>query len=218
MKAEFWHSKWENNEIGFHQPDVNAYLAQYWSCLGLQGDETVLVPLCGKSQDMVWLHRRGHSVLGVELSEKALADFLLENDLDARTAEHHQFCGYELQDMTLFCGDFFHLSAVDCRAVKAVYDRAALIALPLEGRRRYAAHLRDILPPDVPIMLIGLDYEQAKRQGPPFAVPDEEVRDLFGDDYDIDILATASFERKGVFTLETAYRLLPKSSAMGGNI
>ncbi len=106
MKADFWHRKWARDEIGFHQPGVNALLKTYWPMLGVAQGAAVLVPLCGKSQDMVWLHATGHPVLGVELSEKALADFLTENDLNGRPAQHDRFCGYELEDMTLFCGDF----------------------------------------------------------------------------------------------------------------
>lgn len=213
MKADFWHRKWENDEIGFHQPGVNGLLETYWSQLGLRRGEAVLVPLCGKSQDMVWLHAAGHPVLGVELSEKALADFLAENGLQGRSAQHDRFCGYELDDMTLFCGDFFHLSAEDCQGVKAVYDRAALVALPPEMRVQYADHMKAILDKAVPMLLIGLDYDQALKAGPPFSVPESEIRDLFGDRYQVEVLQSDTFERKGVATTETVYRLMPLNPA-----
>lgn len=213
MKADFWHRKWARDEIGFHQPGVNALLKTYWPMLGVAQGAAVLVPLCGKSQDMVWLHAAGHPVLGVELSEKALADFLTENGLNGRPAQHDRFCGYELEDMTLFCGDFFHLSADDCEGVQAVYDRAALVALPSKMRRRYAEHMTAILGATVPMLLIGLEYDQTLKAGPPFSVPEREIRDLFGDRYQIEVLHSENFERKGVSTTETVYRLTPLNPA-----
>lgn len=213
MKADFWHRKWARDEIGFHQPGVNALLKTYWPTLGVAEGAAVLVPLCGKSQDMVWLHASGHPVLGVELSEKALADFLTENDLNGRPAQHDRFCGYELDDMTLFCGDFFHLCADDCEGVQAVYDRAALVALPPEMCRRYAEHMTAILGATVPMLLIGLEYDQTLKAGPPFSVPESEIRDLFVDRYQIEVLHWETFERKSVSTTETVYRLTPLNPA-----
>ena len=48
MDAKHWHQRWENNEIGFHEGDVNRYLDQYFTNLNLQQGDTVFVPLCGK--------------------------------------------------------------------------------------------------------------------------------------------------------------------------
>jgi thiopurine S-methyltransferase len=73
----------------------------------------------------------------------------------------------------------------DC---SALYDRAALIALPAEMRERYAAHLKRILPKESHGLVITLDYDQAQMSGPPFAVLDDEVRRLFGDSWALKIL------------------------------
>jgi thiopurine S-methyltransferase len=34
MEAEFWHNRWEENQIGWHQPDGNILLTQYFGELG----------------------------------------------------------------------------------------------------------------------------------------------------------------------------------------
>lgn len=72
MKSEFWHDRWLNSQIGFHQSEVNSYLQEHWS-EHFQDRGTVFVPLCGKSRDMVWLCDQGHTVIGSELSAIAPA-------------------------------------------------------------------------------------------------------------------------------------------------
>ena len=81
MKAEFWLERWQRNEIGFHQGEINAHLQDYWDRVGLKEGGEVFVPLCGKSNDMLWLRAQGHRVLGVELSPLAVEAFFVENQL-----------------------------------------------------------------------------------------------------------------------------------------
>ena len=63
----------------------------------------------------------------------------------------------------------------------AVYDRAALIALPPEQRADYVAHLDRLLPGARRTLLVTLQYPQEQMQGPPFSVAEREVRALFTD-------------------------------------
>lgn len=46
MEKDFWLERWEREEIGFHQNEVNPYLRQYWQELHLARDSVVFVPLC----------------------------------------------------------------------------------------------------------------------------------------------------------------------------
>ena len=48
---EFWHNKWAENKIGFHLEDVNPLLIEYWETLSIERQHSVLVPLCGKTED-----------------------------------------------------------------------------------------------------------------------------------------------------------------------
>ncbi len=84
MEPAFWHKRWADNQIGFHQGQVNSYLQTHWPALGLETGSRVLVPLCGKSLDLVWLAGQGYRVLGVELSRRAVEDFFREHGLEAR--------------------------------------------------------------------------------------------------------------------------------------
>ncbi|MGY2439024.1 thiopurine S-methyltransferase [Pseudomonas sp. SDO52101_S400] len=215
MQPEFWHKKWESNQIGFHQPEVNPYLLRHWPDLTISVQARVLVPLCGKSLDLLWLAGQGHRVLGVELSERAVEDFFREQKLQPQINEEGGFKVYRAGAIELWCGDFFALSANDVADCTALYDRAALIALPAPMRERYAAHLLSILPAGVSGLLITLDYDQQQMSGPPFAVEDAEVRRLFGGNWQVraleeqDVLSeSGKFLQAGVTRLEErVYRL-----------
>ncbi|WP_223483801.1 thiopurine S-methyltransferase [Pseudomonas sp. A-RE-19] len=188
MQPEFWHKRWASNQIGFHLPEVNPHLQRFWPALSLEEGTRVLVPLCGKSLDLLWLAHRGHEVLGIELSEKAVEDFFNEHQFDPDVSEQGPFKVYRAGSIELWCGDFFELTAGDVADCSALYDRAALIALPPAMRERYAAHLIRILPKDSLGLLITLDYDQTQMDGPPFAVLDDEVQRLFGDVWALKIL------------------------------
>lgn len=179
MEADFWHERWERGEIGFHKSRVNPLLQRWWPSLGVSAPARVLVPLCGKSLDMLWLREQGHPVIGVELSRLALADFIKEHALACQWQQRDGFEVARCDTLELYCGDFFALQADHLEGVAVVYDRAALIALPPPLRQRYVAHLRAHLPAGWKMLLVTLDYPQHDRPGPPFSVPDEEVRSLF---------------------------------------
>ncbi|MBT2294394.1 thiopurine S-methyltransferase [Pseudomonas fluorescens] len=187
MEPEFWHKRWSTNQIGFHLPEVNPYLQRFWPQLGVGQGTRVLVPLCGKTLDLLWLAHQGYSVLGVELSEKAAADFFLEHQLEPSVSEEGAFKVFRAADIEIRCGDFFALSPEDVSDCTALYDRAALIALPGPMRERYAAHLQTILPQCVGL-LITLDYAQDEMPGPPFSVGDDEVQKLLGKDWRLEVL------------------------------
>ncbi|WP_415889507.1 thiopurine S-methyltransferase [Neptuniibacter sp. SY11_33] len=177
MEHDFWHQKWSEGRIGFHQPEVNAYLVSYWERLCLAGGDKVFVPLCGKSKDMLWLRDRGHDVLGVELNPSACLDFFAESGLVAETGDAVKFISHRCENLNLICGDFFALSKESLADVKGVYDRAALVALPKDMRADYANKLIELLPKGVKILLVTLEFDRP--QGPPFSVSGEEVNSLF---------------------------------------
>jgi thiopurine S-methyltransferase len=215
MQPEFWHKKWDSGQIGFHLPEVNPYLQRHWA---VPETARVLVPLCGKSLDLAWLAGRGHQVLGVELSEKAIEEFFSEHQVQPQISEKGAFKVYRSDAIELWCGDFFALTASDVADCTAIYDRAALIALPAPMRERYAAHLQRILPQDVHGLLITLDYDQAQISGPPFAVGDDEVQRLLGDVWQVQVLEeqdvlgeSGKFLQAGVTRLEErVYRVSPR--------
>ncbi len=215
MEKEFWLERWEREEIGFHEKEVNAYLTRFWHELHLNHDNAVFVPLCGKSVDMQWLREQGHPVTGVELSEIAARTFFKENAYTPKFSSNAKFKQYEANDIRILCGDFFDLSRDDLAGIKAVYDRASMVALPPEIRQRYAQHLASILPPTSQILLVTFDYPQSEMPGPPFALTAAEVDFLYREYADIRLLAQIDvlaqnprFQKRGLTRLQESIYLL----------
>ena len=179
MDAEFWLKRWREGATGFHMTRVTPLLTKHWPAFGLPSSTRVLVPLCGKSLDMVWLAAQGHRVLGVELAPMAVEQFFSEQGL--RPSEHVSSMGrhYVAGNIEIICGDIFDVDAQTLSTCGAAFDRGALVALPKELRLRYATHVYGNLARDYRGMLLTLEYEQSRMQGPPFSIPEVEVRSLF---------------------------------------
>ena len=215
MEPGFWHERWQQGRIGFHQDRPLPLLCKHWPALGFPANARVFVPLCGKSLDMAWLADRGHRILGVELSELAVQQFFDERGLapevrDTQYGRHYTAGPYEL-----IAGDAFELDADVLAGCSAVYDRAALIALPPDLRQRYAQTAWRRLPAGCTGLLVTLEYPQEQKDGPPFSVEEPEVRQLLEPDWSVsvlerrDILADEDrFSEAGVSALHTTvYRV-----------
>ena len=209
MQADFWHDRWDKQAIGFHQTEINRFLLKYWSHLKVANNSQVFVPLCGKSSDMLWLREQGHDVFGIELSGDAVKDFFIENKRQVNEIKHTVFQVSESDNIQLYQGDFFQLTNQDCAGVSAVYDRAALIALPKQMRQDYVNHLINILPSIVPILLVTVEYEQDKLSGPPFSVVEAEVHSLFQANYQIQKLEEVVSDFRGLVATEKVFILTP---------
>lgn len=181
MDPEFWHERWARGEIGFHQDDFNAHMQAFTGRLELHPGAHIFVPLCGKSLDLLWLLRQGYRVTGVEFNPRAVTDFFSENGLSARASRIPGGQLFQAAGLAVYCADFFATQFPGMAAIDAVYDRAALVALPPAMRQAYAQRLVGLLDPGVRILLVTLDYPQHEMPGPPFAVKLDEVAGLYGE-------------------------------------
>ncbi|OOE41639.1 thiopurine S-methyltransferase [Salinivibrio kushneri] len=176
MEQEFWHQRWAENQIGFHRDTVHPMLIRHWPSLAPQSDETVLVPLCGKSIDLNWLAEKHQHVIGVELSEIAVRAFFSENlytpQVYRAPSGHTHYCFDELE---LINGDFF---TARLSPMPLIYDRAALVAMPPAMRAQYVSHIRTLLAPGGRLLLITLFYPQAD-DTPPFSIDASVVEEAF---------------------------------------
>ncbi len=179
MDAEFWLSRWRDQRIGFHQTRITPPLEKFWPTLELRPDSRVLVPLCGKSLDMLWLAARGHSVLGVELAELAVEQFFADNALEPSIHQSSAGRHYVAGPIEIICGDIFDLDPGTLAQCQGVFDRAALIALPEHMRGDYVTMVYGQLADDYQGLLVTLDYPQAQMDGPPFSVDDAQVQALY---------------------------------------
>ncbi len=183
----FWQQRWVNNQTGFHEAQVNEYLEKHQALLTLPDGGSVFLPLCGKSQDIIWLSELGFKVIGVECSELAVTAFFTENNLEPVVTEQGDFKVWKTTNITIYCGDFYQLQASWFDTVTAIFDRAALVALPQEQRTIYVEQLQKLCP-RATILFVSLEYPQAEMSGPPFAVVEDEVRELFHTSYNINLI------------------------------
>ena len=200
MDAEFWHQRWRNNEIGFHQEQPAPLLQKHWPAVAAPAGSRVFVPLAGKSVDMLWLASQGHRVLGVELSPLAVEQFFAAHALEPDIVESDYGTHYIAGDIELIRGDVFALDAAALADCTAVYDRAALVALPAELRRRYVDEIYARLPADCCGLLITLVYPAHEKDGPPFTVTEAEVRERYAPLWNIDLL-----ERRDILSTEPRF-------------
>lgn len=174
--SEDWHDRWAQGRTGWHEADGNAGLKVHWpySNTNNAGRKRVLVPLCGKTPDLIWLTKRGHQVVGIELSEIAIRQFFAENDLSFEVDEGEHLDRYRAEEipLTLYRGDYFQF---DDEPFDALFDRGALVALPDTLRAAYVEHTRKLLRPGATKMVITLEYDQTITPGPPFAISSEEI-------------------------------------------
>ncbi|GBR60278.1 thiopurine S-methyltransferase [Acetobacter senegalensis DSM 18889] len=213
MDAQFWNMKWQKNQIGFHLPAVNPLLVKYFPVLELKEGARVFVPLCGKTLDIHWLLQRGMNVVGVELSQIAVEQLFSELALTPQITDvaPNMQC-FQAKNLTIFVGDIFALSRVLVGSVQAIYDRAALVALPPAMRATYAEHLMDISG-KAEQLLVTLEYDQSCMAGPPFSVTQQDIQRYYGAEYAISCLENTSVTgglKGGVPATENVWFLKPE--------
>ncbi len=189
MEAGFWHKKWVEGDIGFHEQQGNPSLREHFGKLQMAAGARVFLPLCGKTRDIAWLLDEGYRVTGAELSELAIKALFDELGLVPEITNTDKHVCYQSRNLRIFVGDIFDVSAKQLGPIDAIYYRAALVALPMEMRARYAAHLIDITDA-AQQLLITYEYDQQLMNGPPFCVRAEEVKRLYSVAYDVRSLET----------------------------
>ena len=176
--SEDWLGRWDQGRIGWHEAAGNEGLKSFWPDIAKPG--SVLVPLCGKTPDLLWLAQRGHDVVGVEVSEIAVEGFFDDHGLEYVRESSGSLSRYTAKNhsLTLFCGDYFDFHA---EQFDALYDRGALVALSADLRPRYVEHTRQLLKPDAMRLVVTLEYDQRIVNGPPFSVAADELTTYWDD-------------------------------------
>ncbi|MDF1609010.1 thiopurine S-methyltransferase [Hoeflea sp. YIM 152468] len=211
MDHDFWHGRWESGRIGFHESEPNPLLLTHFPALCVPENGRVFIPLCGKTLDIGWLLSKGYRVAGVELSELAIRQLFEQLGVEPEISDLGNLKRYSADRIDIFVGDVFDLGQAALGPVDAVFDRAAFVALPQSMRADYAPHIADISA-NAPQLLVTFEYDQSRLDGPPFAIPGDEVTMRYKDRYTISRLATGEVAGgfKGIAATETVWLLTPR--------
>lgn len=190
MQADFWHERWRDNKIGFHETQANQLLTNNFAQLPLNAGGRIFLPLCGKTLDIGWLLANGYKVAGAELSQLAIEQLFDQLNLTPTIVTHGELKQYSADNIDMFVGDIFNISTDLLGKIDAIYDRAALVALPEQMRPKYAQHLMQICQ-NAPQLLICFEYDQSLMNGPPFSVSKKEVHQHYANHYNIKLLQAA---------------------------
>lgn len=201
MEADFWHQCWDKNDIGFHEQKANPMLVKYLDSLALQTGDRIFLPLCGKTPAIQWLLNTDFKIVGVELSPLAVEQLFSDLKIEPTITDCGPFKRYQANNIDIYLGDLFNLSQDQLGPVQAIFDRAALVALPPQMREQYTAHLK-IISCVAPQLLLSFDYDQSLRSGPPFSVPESDIQQYYNITYHIKLL-----ERKTITSVDPAIDL-----------
>jgi len=180
-----WLTMWRDERIEeFHHPLVNPLLTRFWHSQKLKRNSRILVPLCGKSLDMLWLAEQGHRVVGIELSPIAVKAFFDENHLKVKKTRKGNFTCWKSGAIVIWCGDFFSLQKHQLGRIDSVLDKAALTALPECVREQYLTQLRTLIENDVGIFLLTVE-DVEKDSGLDVTIIDSEITKLFREHFEI---------------------------------
>ena len=193
MEPNFWHQLWKNNETGFQQNAANSLLVDEFKKLSLAETARVFVFLCGKTRDISWLLGQGYCVVGVELSILAVEDLFVDLGVTPSISTVAGLQHFKAPNIDTFAGDIFDLQQRYLGPVDAIYDRAAVVALPAELRGRYAQHVAHISLEALQFVIC-FEYDQTLMQGPPFSIDRQELIRIYGERYQIEPLALRSVD------------------------
>ena len=216
MELSYWISRWNKGNTGFHMENGYSGLEKHWPSLNIPAEGIALVPLCGKSLDLIWLSNRLKKVIGVEISEKAIIEFLKENKLNAEKNHYTEFTIYKAENTELWCGDFLKLPVHKIPELSLVYDKAALTALPEPMRKKYTTKVQSLMGNHTKLLLHHFVYPQQEMKGPPFSVSVAELNNFFDHNYtikqleknELDLLNYQKFLKRGLKTYLIEYLLL----------
>ncbi|MCC5942928.1 MAG: thiopurine S-methyltransferase [Balneolaceae bacterium] len=216
MELSYWESRWNKGKTGFHMPGGYPGLQTHWEKLALPREPNVFVPLCGKTEDMIWLSENAGKVTGVEISEKAVTEFFTENGIIPTISSFAGFQIFSSGNIEIWCGDFLKMPVHKLESINLIYDKAALVALPEKMRPGYSKKIKQICSQHTKILLHHFEYDQQEMPGPPFSVKRKNIEEYFSGDFkmiqleknSLDISQFQKFAKRGLKSYLIEYLLL----------
>lgn len=229
VNVDFWKARWSEQRIGFHLPQVNPLLMTFASrWLGVETLEPpaalngrrVLVPLCGKTVDLLWLAERGAQVVGVEFIEQAAAAFFQEASIAVSFRREDDVTVYRSTEpglnLEIWVADFLKLSAHKLGGFDAVYDRAALIALDPRTRAAYSDCVAQLSHPGARLLLVTVEHDGGS--GPPFSTSETDVRSIWDGKFEVELVSYEDLLGPDATYRDRAYQVYRERAWLGKRV
>ncbi|XP_056596724.1 probable thiopurine S-methyltransferase isoform X2 [Triplophysa dalaica] len=222
MALSEWEERWQTGRTGFHRPIVHKFLEKYLDKI-VHGQKSIrfFFPLCGKAVEMKWLADMGHTVVGVEISEKGIKQFFEDQSLRYNEEPVPEIPGAKVfksadGKISIYQCDLYKFSSAIAGKFGGIWDRGAMVAINPCDRQKYAALLTSLMESDCRYLLDTVEYNPEQHKGPPFLVTEDVLKQLFEGACDIELLQSADgFEERhrawGIdYLTEKVYLLTPK--------
>jgi thiopurine S-methyltransferase len=202
-----WQERWSTGRTQWHKTETHASLLKYCDEYLLDGiiggGGRILVPLCGKTVDMVYLTRKRaiSEVVGIDAVPKALDEFMEEQsseELDFQEPETvNGYTKRKGNSITLITGDFLDITldvingggggedadtSRNTLLFDGVWDRGSLVAIDPSLREQYVDKIGELMikPNGKYLLSTVVRPNNDTTTGPPFSIDETEIRRLFG--------------------------------------
>lgn len=174
-----WKNCWEKDITPWHKTELNPMVEKYLDKLtGKKEGVKLFLPLCGKALELLYLSMKGHSVVGVEFSAKAVKEFFEENKISYSTTTVSEMTLYENNEkrIKIYCGDFFKFCDISEKDFDGVWDRGSLEAIDQSMREEYASIMKSVVRTGAGYVV---EISDRTSGGPPFNVPVDDIKKIF---------------------------------------
>jgi thiopurine S-methyltransferase len=165
---EFWSQVWDEGTIRFHQNSYNSEMIKYFKDINLQG-KSVLIPLAGKTKDILYFLEKGAIVTAIEFWEPAVISFFEENNIPYKKHGYSFFA----DNLTFHAMDFFNFSTD--KPFDVLFDRASQVVFNKTDRPRYYQYISKLIDPKTTLLLYSIDHNGPFEYGPPHKIPKAEI-------------------------------------------
>jgi thiopurine S-methyltransferase len=195
MEASFWFKSWELGgfHTSFHRRDIHPYVLEYLNPEEIE-NKNILVPLCGKTVDMMYLSQYANRVIGVEIVEEAILQFFAENNLKYEKPDAETYIS---GNITILQKDFMALTKEDIGTIDWILDRASLVALPYEMRVDYIRSIDRLSDIGTKQLVVTLEYFPLIHSAP-FCITPDEVEAYYGEGHFIKHVEQPSLPNHGM--------------------
>uniref|UniRef100_A0A8C4NIT2 thiopurine S-methyltransferase n=1 Tax=Eptatretus burgeri TaxID=7764 RepID=A0A8C4NIT2_EPTBU len=186
LSVEFWKDRWDQGRATWHEFEGNNNLKQNFDTF-VNGRKAlkIFVPLCGKAFDMKWIAEQGHTVVGVEVAEKAILEFFTGNCVPFKRKPVLTLPAGEVfrsldGNISIYCCNIFDISKDVLGLFDGIWDRGSLVAINIDDRQRYVSLMLSLMAPGCNYLLETFIFDPMKHSGPPHAIDDDTLEEMYG--------------------------------------